>query len=80
MSLIPPRFGRPHTAVTDEMIDIVRLVIDDDPHVTYQQIEFSLRINLPPIYSILHDHLKLRKVGVQWAPHSLTDFDSVANH
>ena len=28
-----PRFGRPHTTVTDEMIDAVRLMLDDDPHV-----------------------------------------------
>ena len=57
-----PRSGRTRTAVIDEMIDVVRLMIDDDPHVTYQQIEFSLGINSPAIYSILHDHLKLRKV------------------
>ena len=55
------------------MIDAVRLMIDDDPHVTYQQIDFSLGINSPAIYSILHDHLKLRKVCARWVKHSLTN-------
>ena len=68
-----PRSERPRTALTDEMIDADRLMIDDDPHVTYQQIEFSLGINSPAIYSILHDHLKLRKVCARWIPHSLTN-------
>ena len=54
--------GRPCTAVTDEMIHAVRLMVDDDSHVTYQQIEFFLEINSPAIYSIQHDHLKLRKI------------------
>ena len=65
--------GRPRTPVTNEMIDAIRLMIDDDPYVTYQQIEFSLGMNLPAIYSILHDHLKLRKVCARWVKHSLTN-------
>ena len=67
------RSGRTRTALTDEMIDAVGLMIDDDPHVTYQQIEFSFGINSPAIYSILHDHLKLRKVCARWVKHSLTN-------
>ncbi|CAF4135886.1 unnamed protein product [Rotaria sp. Silwood2] len=68
------RSDRPRAAVTDEMIDAVRLMIDDDPHVTYQQIECSLGINSPAINSILHDHLKLRKVCARWVPHSLITY------
>ena len=47
-------------------------MVDDDAHVTYQQIEFSLRINSPTIYSILYDHLKLRQACARWVLHSLT--------
>ena len=54
-----PRSGRSRAVVTDEMIDSVRLTIDDDLHVTYQQIEFSLRVYSPAIYSTLYDHLQL---------------------
>ena len=53
------------------MIDAARLMIDDDPRVMYQQIEFSLQTDSPAIYSILHDHLKLQKVCPRWVPHSL---------
>ena len=82
-----PRSGRPRTAVTDEMIDAVRLMIDDDPHVTYQQIDFSLGINSPAIYSILHDHFKATE-GLRTMGHHIRspmikndfEFNSVANH
>ena len=63
----------PRTATTDEMIDAVRLMIDDDPHVTYQQIEVCLGIDSLAIYSILHDRLKPRKVCARQVPHSLTN-------
>ena len=65
-----PRSGRPRTTITDEMIDAVRLMIGNDPHATYQQIDFSLGINSPAIYSILHDHLKLQRVCARWVSHS----------
>ena len=34
-----PRSGRPLTSVTEQTIDAVRKIIEDDPHPTYQQIE-----------------------------------------
>lgn len=37
-----PRSGGLQSAVTDEMIAAIQLMIDEDPHVTYQQIEDSL--------------------------------------
>jgi [histone H3]-lysine36 N-dimethyltransferase SETMAR len=37
-----------------------------------QQIECSLKISSPAIYSILHDYLKLRKFRTRWVPHQLT--------
>ena len=69
-----PRSGRPRTAVIDEMVDAVRLMIDDDLYVTYQQIEFSLGTKLLAIYSIFHYHLKLWKVCARSVVlHSLTN-------
>ena len=50
------------SAVTEEMIDAVRLLIEADPHITYQQIESSLEINLLAIYLMLHDHVKLKRL------------------
>ena len=68
-----PRCRRRRTALAPGMVDTVRLMIDNDPHVTYQQMEFFLRINSPAIYAILHDHPKLRKVCAPWVPNSLTN-------
>ena len=66
-----PRSGGPRTVVIDETIDAVRLMIHNDPYVTYQQIEVSLGINSPAICPILYDHLKLRKVCARRVPHLL---------
>ena len=64
---------RPRTAVTDEMIPAVQLMVDEDPYVTYQQIENTLGVHSPAIFSILHDHLQSQKVGRRWVPHQLTN-------
>ena len=47
---------RPSTSLTEQAIDAVRKIIEDDPHSTYQQIEASL-----PRQSI-HHYLNLRKI------------------
>ena len=57
-----PRSARPSTSVTEQTIDAVRKIMEDDPHSTYQQIEATLGISSMPINSIIHDYLNLRKV------------------
>ena len=57
-----PCSGRPSTSVAEQTIDVVRKLIEDDPHSTYQQIETMLGISSTPINSIIHDYLNLRKV------------------
>ena len=68
-----PRSGRPSTSVTEQTIDAVRKIIEDDPHSTYQQIEPILGISPKAINPIIHDYLNLRKVCGGWVPHTLTD-------
>ena len=41
------------TAATEEMIDVVRLLIEDDQRITYEQIECSWNISLTAVYSVL---------------------------
>ncbi|CAF4976569.1 unnamed protein product [Rotaria sp. Silwood1] len=68
------RPDRPRTSVNEQTIDAVRAIIEDDPHSTYEQIEYVLGISSPSIiHSIVHDYLKLRKVCTRWVPHHLTD-------
>ena len=68
-----PRSGRPSTSVTEQTIDTVRKIIEDDPHSTYQQIEAILGTSSTPINSIIHDYLNLRKVCDGWMSNTLTD-------
>ncbi|CAK9827565.1 Protein GVQW3 [Anthophora retusa] len=51
------REGRPLTTVVPANINAVRETIEVDRHVTYQQIETSLRIGKSQIQMILHEHL-----------------------
>ena len=68
-----PGPGRPSTSVTEQTIDSVRKIIEDDPHLKYQQIEAILGISSMAINSIMHDYLNLRKVCGEWLPLTLTD-------
>ena len=56
------RSARASISVTEQKIDGVRKIIEDDPHSTYQQIETLLGISSMAINSIIHDYLNLRKV------------------
>ena len=68
-----PRSGCPSTSVTQQTIDIVRKIIEDGPHSTYQQIETILGISSRAINSTIHGYLNLRKFCARWVPHTLTD-------
>ena len=54
------------------MIDVVRILIEDDSHMTHLQIEYFLETSSTATYSILHDYVKSPKVYAQWVPHQFT--------
>ena len=66
------RSGRPVSELTDENIELVRQVITNDPHSTYDDIITETFLSHGTIERIIHDHLKLRKVTSRWVPHQLT--------
>jgi len=68
-----PRSGRPITAHTLTNIEIVRRLIEDDPHTTYIEIEAQTLLSQGTICTIIHDSLKLRKITCRWVPHDLTE-------
>lgn len=68
-----PRVGRPITEVTDENIAKVREVIEEDPYVTYDEIEVETSLSRGSISRIIHDCLKLKKIASVWVPHQLTE-------
>lgn len=67
-----PRSGRPITTLTEDNIELVREIIDDNPYATYVEIEVQTSLSPPTIYSIIHEHLGLRKVASRYVPHNLT--------
>ncbi|CAF3821598.1 unnamed protein product [Rotaria sp. Silwood1] len=68
-----PRSGRPISIFTDENIERVRQVIEDDPHSTYDDITVEIGLSRGIIERIIHDCLKIRKVTSCWVAHQLTD-------
>ena len=68
-----PRVGRPITEVTDENIAKVREVIEEDPFVTYDEIEEETSLSRGSISRIIHNCLNLKKIASVWVPHQLTE-------
>ena len=58
--------------MTEDNIDAVEMV-REDAHVTYKDIEASLRIGSGSVAKILHIYLRVSKVTSRWVPHSLID-------
>ncbi|CAH1997966.1 unnamed protein product [Acanthoscelides obtectus] len=73
-----PRMGAPKTAVTQENVDAMRKLIIEDRHVTYREIEASLKISKTSVQKILHEELGLRKLVSRWIPHLLTEEQKAA--
>jgi histone-lysine N-methyltransferase SETMAR len=67
------REGRPATAVTESNINTVRQLIESDKKITCQQIRDLLGIGMSQVQTILHVHLKVRKLCTRWIPHDLTE-------
>ncbi|CAH1966697.1 unnamed protein product [Acanthoscelides obtectus] len=73
-----PRVGVPKTAVTQQNVDFVLKLISENRHVTYREIEASLRISKTSIQKILHEELGVRKLVSRWIPHLLTEEQKAA--
>ncbi|CAF1409357.1 unnamed protein product, partial [Rotaria magnacalcarata] len=67
-----PRSGRSVSELTDENIELVRKVIINDQHSTYDDIIAETFLSHGKIERIIHDHLKMRKVTSRWVPRQLT--------
>ncbi|CAH1101297.1 unnamed protein product, partial [Psylliodes chrysocephalus] len=68
-----PRTDAPKSVVTQETIDALCRIIEDDRHMTYREIEASLGISKTSIQKILHEELEVKKLVSRWIPHLLTE-------
>ena len=64
-----PRSWRLITAHSEANIEIVRQIIEEDPHSNYDEIEALSSISRGTFQSIIHDSLQLRKITSCWVPH-----------
>ena len=65
------RSGRPKKAVTPDNIRRVAKLVEEDPHVTYDEIEAETLLHPPSIKEILHKELNLKKIASRWVPPSI---------
>ncbi|CAF3030180.1 unnamed protein product, partial [Rotaria sp. Silwood2] len=68
------RPGRSITETISENIEQVRLLIDDDPHITIEEMQEQTGLSHGTVQRIITDHLNLKKVTARYTPKDLTDF------
>ncbi|CAF4590519.1 unnamed protein product, partial [Didymodactylos carnosus] len=68
-----PRSGRPIIVHTAANIELVRQIIEADPHSTFDDIMAQSSINRYTLGEIIHDSLGLRKLASRRIPHELAD-------
>ena len=56
----------------EENILAVRDLLEGNPHITTRQILCLLDISSGSLQTILHEHLKVRKLCARWVPHRLS--------
>lgn len=62
------RSGRPTTSTTDENADTVHDLIMTDRRLTIEMMAEILDISFGSVWTIIHEHLDMRKVCAQWVP------------
>ncbi|XP_045101297.1 uncharacterized protein LOC123498196 [Portunus trituberculatus] len=63
--------GRPTTSKSNENIDAVRSIIEEDRRLTIHQIAETVSISVGSAHSILHEYLGLSKLSARWVPKAL---------
>ena len=68
-----PRIGPPVTEGTDQNFEVIRTLIDENPHISIRYMVFETGLSYGNINRIIHDELKLKKLCARWVPHQLTE-------
>ncbi|GBP18631.1 Putative uncharacterized protein FLJ37770 [Eumeta japonica] len=77
------REGGPSTAITEDTIGAVQLMIETDKRVTYQQIQTTLGIGMSQVHKILHEDLAVKKLCTRFVRHVVilsSSGDRVCSH
>ena len=66
------RSGRPKEVVTPETIKKVHQIVFENRKLELREIADTLKISYGSVYTILHEHLSMRKLLPKWVPRLLT--------
>ena len=66
------RSGRPNEVVTPENIKKAHKIILENRKVKLQEIADIMKMSKGSVFTILHEHLSMRKLFSKWVPRSLT--------
>ena len=67
------KMGRPVSVLTEKNVATVKMLSEEDPRYTVQEIEELSDIHSSSVLKILRERLGLRKICACWVPHLLTD-------
>ena len=65
--------GAPRMARVEQSVEHVQLLIQENPHISIQEISDITEISWSSVQRILTKDLQLRSLCARWIPHSLTD-------
>ncbi|KAL4473451.1 hypothetical protein ABPG72_012130 [Tetrahymena utriculariae] len=66
------RTSRPKSAINDESIKQIKDLIEEDPHITYDEMEEQTTLSRGTIFNIIKDSLGLKKITKRFVPYILT--------
>ena len=67
-----PRPGRPKTSTEERSVKLVSDAPEEDRRATCEELSKTTGIRTTPIFRILTNDLKKRKISARWVPHCLT--------
>lgn len=68
-----PRCGAPKSAMNEKSIELVKCAIEEDPHITIQELADTHDLSTGTVHTIIHNELHMKKVCAKWVPHLLTE-------
>ena len=63
--------GRPSMSTTEENVDIVKKIIDEDCHISIRDIVKISKLSIGSVHRIIHGNVQLRKLSARCIPHDL---------
>ena len=59
--------------MTNENIERIRQLIQDDPHISYKYMEEETSLCRKTIQDIIHEQLEMTRLASRWVPYKLND-------